>query len=49
MFGGEEQKVKLLCENRFAGVMIVWLGKDVFMISAGDVPFTVDVKVAVSR
>lgn len=31
MFDGEEQTVKLLCENYFAGVIIDRFGKDVFM------------------
>lgn len=49
MFGGEEQKVKLLCENSFAGVMIDRFGKDVFLVPADETHFTVNVNVAVSR
>lgn len=49
MFGGEEQKVKLLCENSFAGVMIDRFGKDVFLIPTDETHFTVNVNVAVSR
>lgn len=49
MFGGEEQKVKLLCENSFAGVMIDRFGKDVFLVPSDETHFTVNVNVAVSR
>lgn len=49
MFGGEEQTVKLLCENTFAGVMIDRFGKDIFMIPADDAHFTVNINVAVSK
>ena len=49
MFGGEEQKVKLLCENSFAGVMIDRFGKDVFLVPTDETHFTVNVNVAVSR
>ena len=49
MFGGEEQTVKLLCDNTFAGVMIDRFGKDIFMVSVDDSHFTVSVNVAVSR
>ena len=47
MFGGEEQTVKLLCDNTFAGVMIDRFGKDIFMVPVDDSHFTVSV--AVSR
>ena len=36
MFGGEEQEVKLQCENRFAGVIIDRFGKDISFRPAGD-------------
>lgn len=49
MFDGEEETVKLLCDNSFAGVMIDRFGKDVRMIRVDDNHFTVDVKVAVSK
>ena len=49
MFGGEEQTVKLLCDNAFAGVMIDRFGKDIFMVPVDDSHFTVSVNVAVSR
>ena len=49
MFGGEEQTVKLLCENTFAGVMIDRFGKDIFMVPADDAHFTVNINVAVSK
>lgn len=48
MFGGEEETVKILCENRFAGVMIDRFGKDVAMVKVDDEHFYVNVKVAVS-
>lgn len=49
MFGGEEQTVKLLCDNTFAGVMIDRFGKDIFMVPVDDSHFTISVNVAVSR
>ena len=49
MFGGEEQTVKLLCDNTFAGVIIDRFGKDIFMVPVEDSHFTVSVNVAVSR
>lgn len=48
MFGGEEKKVTLLCENRYAGVMIDRFGKEVFMVPKGKDHFSVTVKVALS-
>lgn len=49
MFGGEEKRVKLACENSYAGVMIDRFGKDIFLTSMDDSHFTVNVNVAVSR
>ncbi len=49
MFGGEEQGVKLLVENRLAGVIIDRFGKDIMMIPADKENFTVKVDVRVSR
>lgn len=49
MFGGEEQMVKLWCENSFAGVIIDRFGKDIFMMEADDSHFLATVTVAVSR
>ena len=49
MFGGEEETVKLECENSLAGVMIDRFGKDVIFIKKDEGHFTVHVKVAVSR
>lgn len=49
MFGGEEQKVKLLVENHLAGVIIDRFGKDVMMIPSGEKHFTANVDVHVSR
>lgn len=49
MFGGEEQRVKLLCDNSLSGVMIDRFGKDIFMIPVDDSHFTASVNVAVSR
>jgi predicted DNA-binding transcriptional regulator YafY len=49
MFGGEEQIVKLLCENSLVGVMIDRFGKDVMVVPVDEEHFTVNVNVAVSR
>lgn len=49
MFDGDEENVKILCENSLAGVMIDRFGKDVRMLKADEEHFTVSVKVAVSR
>lgn len=49
MFGGEEQMVKIECENALAGVMIDRFGKDVAIIKKDGEHFAVIVKVAVSR
>ncbi len=48
MFGGREEKVKLLVENRLAGVIIDRFGKDVMLIPSGENHFTVNVDVRVS-
>lgn len=48
MFDGQEQTVKLECENRFAGVIIDRFGKDVSMRKIDDERFVVNVEVAVS-
>lgn len=48
MFGGKEQKVKLLVEDRFAGVIIDRFGKDVMFIPSDEDHFTVNVDVRVS-
>lgn len=48
MFGGKEESVKLLVENRLAGVIIDRFGKSVMMIPADDTHFTVNVSVMVS-
>lgn len=49
MFSGEEENVKLLCENQLAGVMIDRFGKDITLIPVDEEHFSVIVKVAVSR
>lgn len=49
MFDGEEEIVKIECENNLAGVMIDRFGKDVTMVKKDSEHFTVHVKVAVSR
>ncbi len=49
MFGGEEQKVKLLVENNLAGVIIDRFGKDVIMIPEDADHFTVNVDIHVSN
>ena len=48
MFRGEEQQVKLLVNNRMAGVIIDRFGKEVMMIPAGADHFRVSVEVHVS-
>ena len=49
MFRGKEQKVKLLVENRFAGVIIDRFGKDVMMIPADAEHFIENVDVHASN
>ncbi|WP_337606370.1 transcriptional regulator [Claveliimonas sp.] len=49
MFGGREEKVKLLVENTLAGVIIDRFGKDIMLIPADQEHFTVNVDVHVSK
>lgn len=49
MFGGKEQSVKLLVDNRLAGVIIDRFGKDVMMIPADEHHFTVKIDVHISK
>lgn len=49
MFSGEEETVKIRCENQLAGVIIDRFGKDVWLMEEDAKHFTVSVKVAVSR
>lgn len=49
MFGGKEQKVKMLVKNNLAGVIIDRFGKEIMMVPADDEHFTVNVDVHVSR
>ena len=49
MFGGKEQMVKLLVDNRLAGVIIDRFGKDVMMIPEDEEHFRVNVDVHVSK
>ena len=49
MFDGEEQIVKLECENNMAGVIIDRFGKDIPFVKKDEEHFWVNVKVAVSR
>ena len=49
MFGGKEEKVKLLVDNSLAGVMIDRFGKDIIMVPGAGEHFTVNVTVHVSR
>lgn len=49
MFGGKEEKVKLLVENSLAGVVIDRFGKDIMLIPADKEHFTVHVDVHVSK
>ena len=48
MFGGKEEKVKLLVDNSLAGVMIDRFGKDIIMVHGDGEHFTVNVTVHVS-
>ncbi len=49
MFRGKEKTVKMLVDNRLAGVIIDRFGKDVMMIPADEDHFTVNVDVHVSK
>ena len=49
MFGGEDEKVKLLVENNLAGVILDRFGKDVSFIPVDEEHFRVNVDVHVSR
>lgn len=49
MYDGEEENVKLQCENYLAGVMVDRFGKEIHMNVIDDNHFTVNVKVAVSK
>jgi len=49
MFGGEEDRVSLEAENRYAGILIDRFGKDIFMYPAGPDHFKASVDVAVSE
>ena len=49
MYGGEDERVRLECDNALAGVMIDRFGKDISMIRLDDKKFAVNVEVAVSR
>lgn len=49
MFGGREEKVKLLVENTLAGVIIDRFGKDIMLIPSDEEHFTVNVDVHVSK
>jgi len=48
MFAGEEKRIKLLCENEMAGVIIDRFGKDISLHKANDMHFEVNVNVAPS-
>ncbi len=49
MYDGQEENVKLECENGFAGVMIDRFGKDISMLKSDEEHFIATVKVAVSK
>ena len=49
MYGGEEEYVKLLCDNSLAGVVIDRFGKDIMMVPVDEEHFHVHVHVAVSE
>lgn len=48
MYGGEEQKVKLLVKNEFAGIIIDRFGKDIMFLPCDSQHFTVNVDVQIS-
>ncbi len=48
MFSGEEKNVRLLCENRFIGVICDRFGNDIVPFKEDDEHFSVNVTVAVS-
>lgn len=49
MYAGKEERVRIECDNSFAGIMIDRFGKDVAMVRLDDSRFVVSVTVAVSR
>lgn len=49
MYSGEDERVRLECDNALAGVMIDRFGKDISLIRLDDKKFAVNVEVAVSR
>lgn len=49
MYGGEEEKVKILFPNKLVGVFIDRFGKDIMIVPKGKDYSTVSVSVAVSR
>ncbi len=49
MYAGNEENVKIQCENALAGVIIDRFGKDVFMYQADEEHFMVNVNVSVSK
>lgn len=49
MYAGEEQSIRLLCDNSLVGTIIDRFGKDIFIIPYDDEHFTVNVDVAFSR
>lgn len=48
MFGGEEQKVSLICDNSLVGVVLDRFGKDVMLIPIDETHFRVHIQVTVS-
>lgn len=48
MYGGQEETVKLLVENRLAGVIIDRFGKDIMIIPYDEDHFTVNINVRIS-
>lgn len=49
MFGGKEEKVRLICKNELAGVIIDRFGKDIPLCPIGNCYFVVTVQVNVSQ
>ena len=49
MYGGEEEWVKIECENSLVGVMIDRFGKEITIIPKDDEHFIINVQVVTSR
>lgn len=49
MYAGKERRVRIECDNEFAGIMIDRFGKDISMVPIDNKRFVINVEVAVSR